>query len=244
MEEDNNSTSFMFDVRTTTNSEIYLNLSIENISTTPFIVQSSDEFYYSEQHRDPFYVVIPITLIYAIIFVTGFIGNISTCIVISRNKSMHTATNYYLFSLAVSDFLLLTSGVPMELYHIWYKHEFIFGEVFCILRNAINEMSANATVLTSMYNDVDLFHQLFIPQSTHHNLHFFILFYSHCFYSGTLCGNLSSIFVAYNVKVISCHKIYLPHLDIINLFCYSTCHTNRNRDGSQQSWDHMVLNCS
>ena len=56
----------------------------------------------------------------------------------------------YLFSLAISDFILLMSGVPMELYYIWQKHEFIFGEAFCILRNAINEMSANATVLTSM----------------------------------------------------------------------------------------------
>ena len=146
MEEDN-STSFMLDASRST--EIYLNLSIENISTTPSIVEFPDELFYPELHRDPLYVVIPITLIYAVIFVTGFVGNISTCIVISRNKSMHTATNYYLFSLAVSDFMLLISGVPMELYHIWYKHEFIFGEAFCILRNAINEMSANATVLTS-----------------------------------------------------------------------------------------------
>lgn len=147
MEEDN-STSFMLDVSRST--EIYLNFSIENISTTPSsLVEYPDELFYPELHRDPLYVVIPITLIYAFIFVTGFVGNISTCIVISRNKSMHTATNYYLFSLAVSDFMLLISGVPMELYHIWYKHEFIFGEAFCILRNAINEMSANATVLTS-----------------------------------------------------------------------------------------------
>lgn len=47
--------------------------------------------------RDPLYVVIPITVIYMIIFVTGVIGNISTCIVISKNRLMHTATNYYLF---------------------------------------------------------------------------------------------------------------------------------------------------
>jgi hypothetical protein len=72
--------------------EGFFNFSFENASTPSFI-QTTDEFYHPEMHRDPFYVVIPITLIYAIIFVTGFIGNISTCIVISRNKSMHTATN-------------------------------------------------------------------------------------------------------------------------------------------------------
>lgn len=98
--------------------------------------------------RDPLYVVIPITVIYLVIFVTGVIGNISTCIVISRNRSMHTATNYYLFSLAISDFLLLLSGVPLEVYSIWYKYPYVFGEIFCVARGIVAETSANATVLT------------------------------------------------------------------------------------------------
>lgn len=98
--------------------------------------------------RDPLYVVIPITCIYAIIFITGVIGNISTCIVISKNRSMHTATNYYLFSLAVSDFLLLLAGVPQEIYSIWSKYPYVFGEVFCVLRGLAAETAANATVLT------------------------------------------------------------------------------------------------
>ena len=58
----------------------------------------------------PWKVVIPITLIYATIFVTGVFGNLITCIVIKRNPMMQTATNYYLFSLAVSDLLLLVLG--------------------------------------------------------------------------------------------------------------------------------------
>lgn len=64
--------------------------------TVPFLGQSPEDFIAEngEANRDPFYVVIPITVIYAIIFITGIIGNISTCIVIARNKSMHTATNY------------------------------------------------------------------------------------------------------------------------------------------------------
>lgn len=98
--------------------------------------------------RDPYYIVIPITIIYMIIFITGIIGNISTCIVIYKNKSMHTATNYYLFSLAISDFFLLVSGVPQEIYFIWSKYPYVFGELFCILRGLIAETSANATVLT------------------------------------------------------------------------------------------------
>lgn len=84
--------------------------------------------------RDPLFIVIPITFVYMLIFVTGVVGNISTCIVISKNKSMHTATNYYLFSLAISDFLLLISGVPQEVYSIWSRYPYVFGEVFCVVR--------------------------------------------------------------------------------------------------------------
>lgn len=55
-------------------------------------------------------IVVPITAIYVFIFVTGVIGNIAVCVVIVRNNFMHTATNYYLFSLAVSDLTLLLLG--------------------------------------------------------------------------------------------------------------------------------------
>lgn len=43
-------------------------------------------------------------------FVTGVIGNFAVCIVIIHNKTMHTATNYYLFSLAISDLIILLLG--------------------------------------------------------------------------------------------------------------------------------------
>lgn len=102
----------------------------------------------SSIRRDPLYIVLPITVIYAVIFVTGLVGNVSTCVVIARNKSMHTATNYYLFSLAMSDLLLLISGLPPEIYYIWSHFPYVFGEAFCIIQSFAAETSANATVLT------------------------------------------------------------------------------------------------
>ncbi|XP_033166106.1 pyrokinin-1 receptor isoform X2 [Drosophila mauritiana] len=98
--------------------------------------------------RDPLAIVIPVTVVYSLIFITGVVGNISTCIVIKKNRSMHTATNYYLFSLAISDFLLLLSGVPQEVSYIWSKYPYVFGEYICIGRGLLAETSANATVLT------------------------------------------------------------------------------------------------
>ncbi|XP_049868569.1 pyrokinin-1 receptor-like [Pectinophora gossypiella] len=98
--------------------------------------------------RDSLYIVLPITIIYTLIFITGLFGNIFTCIVIIRNKSMHTATNYYLFSLAISDLLLLVSGMPQEMYSIWSKWPYVFGHTFCLIRGLAAETSTNASVLT------------------------------------------------------------------------------------------------
>jgi len=77
---------------------------------------------------------VPVTVIYALIFVTGLIGNVTTCLVIARNHYMHTTTNYCLFNLAVSDLLMLLLGLPQETYTIWSAYPWIFGETFCVLR--------------------------------------------------------------------------------------------------------------
>ncbi|XP_037717014.1 somatostatin receptor type 5 isoform X1 [Drosophila subpulchrella] len=88
------------------------------------------------------------TVCYALIFVAGVLGNLITCIVISRNNFMHTATNFYLFNLAVSDLILLVSGIPQELYNLWYPDMYPFTDAMCIMGSVLSEMAANATVLT------------------------------------------------------------------------------------------------
>lgn len=80
-----------------------------------------DDGYEMMPKRDPLYIVVPMTIMYSVIFVTGVIGNSITCMVIAKHKYMHTATNYYLFSLAVSDLILLVSGLPQEMWSIWSR---------------------------------------------------------------------------------------------------------------------------
>ena len=98
--------------------------------------------------RGPLTAVVIITCIYCFIFLSGLFGNICTCLVIYKNKYMHTATNYYLFNLAVADLLMLVVGLPPEMYSIWEAYPWIFGEVFCIARTMIAEMTTNASILT------------------------------------------------------------------------------------------------
>uniref|UniRef100_A0AC34QSL5 G-protein coupled receptors family 1 profile domain-containing protein n=1 Tax=Panagrolaimus sp. JU765 TaxID=591449 RepID=A0AC34QSL5_9BILA len=56
------------------------------------------------------FIMIPTVFVYSVILILGLFGNIFTCIVIAKNKSMHNPTNYYLFSLAISDLLMLILG--------------------------------------------------------------------------------------------------------------------------------------
>ncbi|XP_015930193.1 pyrokinin-1 receptor-like [Parasteatoda tepidariorum] len=117
--------------------------------------------------RDSLSSVIPITIIYTVILVTGLIGNICTCVVIIRNKHMRTVTNYYLFSLAISDLLLLVVGLPQELYLLWNKYPYVFGEVFCIIRGFASEMSTNASILTITSFTMERYCAICHPLRTH-----------------------------------------------------------------------------
>ncbi|XP_062559613.1 pyrokinin-1 receptor-like [Armigeres subalbatus] len=97
---------------------------------------------------DSICIILPITIFYCFIFVAGIVGNLAICIVIAKNRSMHTATNYYLFNLAVSDFLLLLFGMPLEVYGTWYPYAYPFNQVACIITGLLSETATNATVLT------------------------------------------------------------------------------------------------
>ena len=100
--------------------------SVLNSSTTltrmDFTMNTTEEFdmhQYLEQmmgakRRDLASVGI-LTFVYVLIFLTGIAGNVCTCIVIARNTYMHTATNYYLFSLAMSDMLTLVFGKQFQI---------------------------------------------------------------------------------------------------------------------------------
>lgn len=105
---------------------MYSNIS-SDLSTDPYVAENfteSSNFTVLPDNvssRDSLYIIIPMTLFYSIIFISGLIGNVSTCIVIFYNKYMHTATNFYLFSLAVSDLVLLLSALPKEVYELWFR---------------------------------------------------------------------------------------------------------------------------
>lgn len=141
---------------------LYMDMDMDNISST-----MSNSTFAGGLERDPLSTVIPMTVLYALILITGVIGNVSTCVVIARNKYMRTATNYYLFSLAISDLLLLILGLPQEMYQLWWPYPYIFGEVFCVMRGLTSETSTNASVLTITAFTFERFLAICYPLKAH-----------------------------------------------------------------------------
>ncbi|KAJ8932492.1 hypothetical protein NQ318_016653 [Aromia moschata] len=75
--------------------------------------------------RDPLYIVIPISIVYVATFLSGVLGNPRDIRPVAADL-----------------------GASPEIYLIWSKYPYIFGEAFCVLQGFAAETSANATVLT------------------------------------------------------------------------------------------------
>nr|XP_008257528.1 neuromedin-U receptor 1 [Oryctolagus cuniculus]XP_051704057.1 neuromedin-U receptor 1 [Oryctolagus cuniculus] len=90
---------------------------------------------------------VPICATYLLIFAVGAVGNGLTCLVILRHTAMRTPTNCYLFSLAVSDLLVLLVGLPLELYEMWRNYPFLLGTGGCYFRTLLFETVCLASVL-------------------------------------------------------------------------------------------------
>ena len=84
---------------------------------------------------------VAVTIVYSIILVTGVVGNVLTCVVIRKNAYMHTATNFYLFSLATSDILSV----------VWGKLVFFFVN-FCQSQNEAKVKSSVCGIFISEQN--------------------------------------------------------------------------------------------
>ncbi|XP_050673983.1 neuromedin-U receptor 1-like isoform X2 [Leptidea sinapis] len=86
---------------------------MDNTTETDLILWS--KFLMDTFENEAQWVQIFSIVIYLIIFFVSLIGNGLTCFVIYYVKSMHTATNFYLFNLAVSD-LIVTFNILLDIY--------------------------------------------------------------------------------------------------------------------------------
>ncbi len=108
----------------------------------------------------------PITFTYILIFITGVLGNLLTCTVITKDRKMRTPTNLYLFSLAISDLLVLIFGMPLEIYELWQNYPFPFGESICCFKIFLFETVCFASVLNVTVLSVERYIAVIHPLKT------------------------------------------------------------------------------
>ncbi|KAK9696431.1 7 transmembrane receptor (rhodopsin family) [Popillia japonica] len=89
---------------------------------------------------------IPILVLLCLIFVMGLLGNLSVCIVIINNNCMRTATNYYLFSLAVSDIVIIICSLLPWILNI-FVGSVLAGDV-CVIKEVMAKLGYFASLLT------------------------------------------------------------------------------------------------
>lgn len=92
-------------------------------------------------------IKIILTLFLSVSMLFSLIGNVCTCAVIARDKSMRTPTNCYLMNLAITD-LMTALLVPIEIYMIWVPDFYPLGEEGCRIHFLMWDLLCNCSVLT------------------------------------------------------------------------------------------------
>ncbi|VTJ51558.1 Hypothetical predicted protein [Marmota monax] len=91
---------------------------------------------------------LPLAVVYVLVFVVGVVGNLLVCLLILRDQAMKTPKNYYLFSLAVCDLLVLLLGMPLQVYEMWSYSPFLLWHLGCYFKTALFETVCSASVLS------------------------------------------------------------------------------------------------
>ncbi|XP_013864990.1 neurotensin receptor type 1 [Austrofundulus limnaeus] len=97
------------------------------------------------------YSKVTVTVIYAVLFSVGSLGNSITLYTLLTKKSLQnlqSTVHYHLASLAVSDLLILVLSMPIELYNfIWFHHPWVFGDAVCRGYYFLRDSCSYATAL-------------------------------------------------------------------------------------------------
>ena len=90
-------------------------------------------------------VKVVVILLYGVIVVIGFGGNVTVCYIVATNRRMRTVTNYFIVSLACSDVLMATLCIPMTFVANVLFLYWPFGEAMCpvVLYSQVTHLYSN-----------------------------------------------------------------------------------------------------
>ncbi|XP_066873663.1 kappa-type opioid receptor isoform X2 [Kogia breviceps] len=94
-----------------------------------------------------------ITAVYSVVFVVGLVGNSLVMFVIVRYTKMKTATNIYIFNLALAD-ALVTTTMPFQS-TVYLMNSWPFGDVLCKIVISIDYYNMFTSIFTLTMMSVD-----------------------------------------------------------------------------------------
>ncbi|XP_006642080.2 neuromedin-U receptor 2 [Lepisosteus oculatus] len=153
---------------------------------------------------------LPVSLTYLLIFITGVAGNLLTCTVIAKHQKMRTPTNLYLFSLAISDLLVLLFGMPLEIYDMWQNYPFPLGEGGCYFKTFLFETVCFASVLNVTALSVERYIAVVHPLKTK-----YVMTNTHARRVITTVWVVSLICAIPNTSLHGIYYLYLPNKEKI-----------------------------
>uniref|UniRef100_A0A914WVF6 G-protein coupled receptors family 1 profile domain-containing protein n=1 Tax=Plectus sambesii TaxID=2011161 RepID=A0A914WVF6_9BILA len=120
----------------------------ENEAVASFIRHATIRLHDGYRVIDSHTFISIMTGIYVVIFILGTIGNFLTVAVIYKTPNLHSHTNYFLCSLACSDFLLVLVGVPSDLVVMWQPLRPPSFVGYCKLHSILISWFTNVSILT------------------------------------------------------------------------------------------------
>lgn len=92
--------------------------------------------------------VIVIKLIFLCVFIAcGIVGNCTVLVSIKKYRKLQTVPNFFVFNLAVADFLFSMMGMPMILITTIYD-QWVLGEFLCNVNGLLNSLFCTTSIWT------------------------------------------------------------------------------------------------
>ncbi|KAJ6663392.1 hypothetical protein lerEdw1_009471 [Lerista edwardsae] len=133
-------------------SDFLYNSTLQDFGLSPFTTSNATS-QSSMKNTTSIIIAISITALYSVVCVVGLLGNILVMYGIVRYTKMKTATNIYIFNLALAD-ALATSTLPFQSAK-YLMETWPFGEVLCKVVLSIDYYNMFTSIFTLTMMSVD-----------------------------------------------------------------------------------------
>ena len=101
--------------------------------------------------------------LYAVIFMTGLVGNVLVCLVVCRQRRLKTSTNYFILNLACADLGVIVFCIPLDVVIQENGYRWPFGDFLCRIIYPLMTVLTFASVGTLIGIAMNRHHAILTP---------------------------------------------------------------------------------